>query len=143
MQHTHKELPAICVQQTVPTANLARTGTGTVCIDTKYNDLQQGDMHVWSSGTGEPEGQNRVGGMSVHTSPLAGLLHVSNKVPYLHTSRGLCGGTVCNKKYATGGKGVMEVTIHVYCALCAVMHGLGWRVRPQTAPAVTAGRQPC
>ena len=40
-----------------------------------------------SSGAGEPEGQNRAGGMSVHTSPLAGLLHVSNKVPYLHTSR--------------------------------------------------------
>ena len=31
--------------------------------------------------------QSRAGGMSVHTSPLAGLLCVSNKVPYLHTSR--------------------------------------------------------
>ena len=33
-------------------------------------------MHVWSSGAGEPEGLNRAGGISVHTSPLAGLLHV-------------------------------------------------------------------
>ena len=57
-------------------------------------------MHVWPSGAGEPEGQSRVG------VPL----HVSNKVPYLHTSRGLCGDTMCNTKYATGGKGVMEVT---------------------------------
>ena len=65
-------------------------------------------MHVRLSGAGEPEGQNRVGGMSVHTSPLAGLLHVSNKVPYLHTSRGLCRDTVCNTEYTTGGKGVME-----------------------------------
>ena len=45
------------------------------------------EMHVWSSGAGEPEGQNRAGGMSVHTSPLASLLCVGNKVPYLHTSR--------------------------------------------------------
>ena len=45
------------------------------------------EMDVWSSGAGEPEGQNRAGGMSVHTSPLAALLRVSNKVPYLHTSR--------------------------------------------------------
>ena len=86
-----------------------------MCIDTECNDLQQGDMHVWSSGAGEPEGQNRAGGMSIHTSPLAGLLHVSNKVPYLHTSRGLCGDTVCNTEYATGGKGVMEVTTRLLC----------------------------
>ena len=45
------------------------------------------EMHVWSSGVEEPEGLNRAGGMSVHTSPLAGLLCVSNKVPHLHTSR--------------------------------------------------------
>ena len=44
-------------------------------------------MHVWLSRAGESEGQNRAGGMSVHTSPLAGLLHVSNKVTYLHISR--------------------------------------------------------
>ena len=72
-------------------------------------------MHVWSSGAGEPEGQNRAGGMLVHISPLAGLLHVSNKVPYLHTSRGLCGDTVCNAEYTTGGKGVMEDTTHLLC----------------------------
>ena len=38
MQYAYNELPAFCVQQTVPTANLARTGT--VCIDTECNDLQ-------------------------------------------------------------------------------------------------------
>ena len=76
-------------------------------------------MHVWSSGAGEPEGQNRAGGMSLHTSPPAGLLHVSNKVPYLHTSRGLGGDIVCNTEYATGGKGVMEV------ATCS-MHSHAW-----------------
>ena len=51
-------------------------------------------MHVWSSGVGEPQGQNRAGGMSVHTSPLAGLLRVSNKAPYLPHQEGFV-GTQC------------------------------------------------
>ena len=50
MQHTHKELPAFCVQQTVPTANLARTGT--VCIDTECNDLQHRDARLVEWGRG-------------------------------------------------------------------------------------------
>ena len=58
-----------------------------LCALTQSAMVCSTEMHVWSSGAGEPKGQSRVGGMSVHTSPLAGLLHVSNKVPYLHTSR--------------------------------------------------------
>ena len=83
-------------------------------------------MHVWPSGAGEPEGQSRAGG----------LLRVSNRVPYFHTSRGLCGDTMCNTEYATGGKGVMEVTTR----LLSFMHSHAWfgmenRMRPQSAPA--------
>ena len=78
-------------------------------------------MHVWSSGAGEPEGQSRAGGMSVHTSPLAGLLCVSNQVPYLHTSKGFVEIQYATK-YATGGKGVMEVTPR----LLSFMHSHAW-----------------
>ena len=80
-------------------------------------------MHVWPSGAGEPEGQSRAGG----------LLRVSKRVPYFHTSRGLSGDTVCNTEYATGGKGVMEVTTRLLSFMHN--HGLGWRMRPQSAPA--------
>ena len=69
-------------------------------------------MHVWPSGAGEPEGLSRAGG----------LLRVSNRVPYFHTSRGLCGDTMCNTEYATGGKGVMEVTTR----LLSFMHSHAW-----------------
>ena len=119
MQHTYKELPAFSVQQTVPTANLARTGT--VCIDTECSDLQHRDACLVQWGR-EPEGLNRAGGMSVHTSPLASLLCVSNKITHLHTSRGLCGDTVCNTEYITGGKGVIEVTTR----LLSFMHSHAW-----------------
>ena len=70
------------------------------------------EIHVWPSGAGEPEGQSRAGG----------LLRVSNRVPYFHTSRGLCGDTMCNTEYATGGKGVMEVTTR----LLSFMHSHAW-----------------
>ena len=50
---------------------------------------------------------------------IAGLLCVSNNVPHLHTSRGLCGDTVCNAEYATGGKGVMEVTTRLLSFMCS------------------------
>ena len=57
--------------------------------------------------------------MLLHTSPLAGLRCVSNKVPYLHASRRLCGDTVCNTEYATGGKGVIEVTTPLLSFMCS------------------------
>ena len=47
---------------------------------------------------------------------------MSNRVPYFHTSRGLCGDAVCNTEYATGGKGVMEVTTR----LLSFMHSHAW-----------------
>ena len=34
-------------------------------------------VQIWSSGAGEPEGLNGASGMSVRTSLLAGLLHVT------------------------------------------------------------------
>ena len=96
-----------------------------MCIDTECNDLLHRDARLveWD---GESEGQNRAGGMLVHTSPLAGLLHVSNKVATIspHIKRALLGHSVQHRiHHRREDRSYYRFS---YYALCAVMHGLGW-----------------
>ena len=57
-------------------------------------------VQVWSSGAGKPAGLNRASGMSVRTSLLAGLLHVTLGCN-VHTARVSTEVEDCN----TGGEG--------------------------------------
>ena len=57
-------------------------------------------VQVWLSGAGESAGLNRASGMSVHTSLLAGLLHVTSGYN-VHTARVCIEVEDCN----TGGEG--------------------------------------
>ena len=60
-------------------------------------------VQVWSSGAGEPAGLNRASGMSVRTSLLAGLLHVTPECN-VHTARVSTEVKDCN----TGGEGCLK-----------------------------------